>query len=139
MLSFQKSNPPEKYVQSFCSAILSNIKTMFDALNSTTEDAIYKMETFEKNSNKNRDKFENNIIDQVNDLFSQYHEIDKEMFKVQDIHIAVKDQTGLNIEIIEQLKSLDGKFKILFKIIILLLGGNVTFVVYFIIKILGGQ
>jgi len=139
MLSFQKSNPPEKYVSSFCSAILSNIKTLFDALNSTTEDAIHKMENFEINSNKNRDRFEKNILDQVNDLFSQYHEIDKEMFKVQDIHIAVKDQTGLNIEIIEQLKSLDGKFKILFKIIILLLGGNVTFVVYFIIKILGGQ
>lgn len=137
-LIFQKSEPPEKYVPSFCSAILSNIKTMFDSVNSNIGDLIHKIEIFErdisvKNENFERDilvkneNFEKDIAKQTNELIGQYHEIDKEMFKVKNIHGVVKDQSGLNVKIIEQLKTLDDKFKILFRIIFLLLTSNVGF------------
>ena len=133
MIEFQKPKPPDKYVPAFCSAVFANMKSVIDSVSSTSTETLLKLEERSKVVYKNILKLEKEILEKISVIEKQYHEIDKEMYKVQDIYRAVKEQSNLNVEIIEQFKSLDSKFKILLKIILIILAGNLS-IVYFVIK-----
>lgn len=132
MIEFQHSKPPNEYVPAFCSAVFANIKSLFDSISSTSSETLIKLEEKSKEVSKNMLFLEKKMTEKIINLESQFHLIDKEMYKVQDIYQAMKDQSNLNVEMIEQFKSLDSKFKILFRIILIILVGNLSLAYFFI-------